>query len=306
MPTFLAAAALAMAFAGSVVVLRRERQTTTVGLAELLGVGAAGDTEVALAEPVEGSFGARVVRPMVSGLARRIGRLTPGGHLDAVQLKLVRAGLAGRVRAEEVVAAEVAAVIGGALLALAFVVTGDPAPRIALGMFVLLPVCGLLAVQSWLARAVTERRAAIQRDLPEVLDLLSLSVQAGLGFEAAMALVADRLPSPLSAELGATLRDMDVGRTRQEAFANLKRRTDVPALNGFVSAIIQADALGVPIGRVLSSQAAEMRLRRRQWAREQAAKLPVKVLFPTLVFVFPAMFVVILGPAVGPLRDALQ
>lgn len=306
MPTFLAATALAMAFTGSVVVLRRERRATTVGLAELLGLGVAGDTEVALAQPVEGSFGTRVVRPMVSGVARRIAQLTPRGHLDAVQLKLLRAGLAGRVRAEEVVAAEVAAVAGGALLALAFVVTGDPAARITLGVFVLLPVCGLLAVQSWLARAVTDRRTVIQRDLPEVLDLLSLSVQAGLGFEAAMALVADRLPSPLSVELGATLRDMDVGRTRQEAFANLKRRTDVPALNGFVSAVIQADALGVPIGRVLSTQAAEMRLRRRQWAREQAAKLPVKVLFPTLVFVFPAMFVVILGPAVGPLRDALQ
>lgn len=306
MPVFLASAALAMALAGAVIVSRRERRTTAVGLAELLGVGAAAEVEITLAEPVEGSFGSRVVRPMVSGVARRIGLLTPRGHLHAVQQKLVRAGLTGRVRAEEVVAAEVAAVIGGALLALAYVVTGDPAPRVTLGMFVLLPICGLFAVQSWLARAVTERRSAIQRDLPEVLDLLSLSVQAGLGFEAAMALVADRLPSPLSAELGATLRDMDVGRTRQEAFANLKRRTDVPALNGFVSAIIQADALGVPIGRVLSTQAAEMRLRRRQWAREQAAKLPVKVLFPTLVFVFPAMFVVILGPAIGPLRDALQ
>lgn len=306
MPALLAAAALALALAGVVAVSRRERRASTVGLAELLGIGAPLETEVVLAAPVEGSFGARVARPVVSGVARRVGRLSPGGHLDAVQLKLVRAGLAGRVRAEEVVAAEVAAAIVGALLALAFVVTGDPAPRISVGMFVLLPVCGLFAVQSWLARAVTERRSAIQRDLPDVLDLLSLSVQAGLGFEAAVALVADRLPSPLSAELGATLRDMDVGRTRQEAFANLKRRTDVPALNGFVSAVIQADALGVPIGRVLTSQAAEMRLRRRQWAREQAAKLPVKVLFPTLVFVFPAMFVVILGPAIDPLRDALR
>jgi tight adherence protein C len=102
-----------------------------------------------------------------------------------------------------------------------------------------------------------------------------------------------------------TLREMELGRSRREAFTNLKRRTDVLELNAFVSAIVQADALGVPIGRVLSAQAAEMRLRRRQWARERAAKLPVKILFPLLLFVFPPMFVVILGPAVGPLRDAL-
>ena len=103
--------------------------------------------------------------------------------------------------------------------------------------------------------------------------------------------------SPLADEFARTLREMELGLPRREALQNLKQRTEVPELSNFVLTLIQADALGMPIGRVLKTQAAEMRLKRRPWAREKAAKLPVKILFPLVLFIFPAMFVVLLGPA---------
>ena len=299
-----AIATLLAAIGATLVVARRARAARRFALADYLATGDA--PVVGLLDGDDTTpFADRVLRPAASSLARRVGALTPRGHRDAIHARLLKAGLATKVRAEEIAALEVGATLVMLGAAIAFVALRHPPGRIAVGTLVLLPVIGLLGVQSGLARRVEERQDEIRRDLPDVLDLLSLSVQAGLGLEAAMSLVIDRLPSALGVELALTLREMELGRSRREAFANLKRRTDVLELNAFVSAIIQADALGVPIGRVLSAQAAEMRLRRRQWARERAAKLPVKILFPLLLFVFPPMFVVILGPAIGPLRDAL-
>jgi len=300
-----AVATLVLALGATLVAARRTRMSRRVALSDYLATVDGPSVGLLDGDDV-GSFADRVLRPAASSVARRIGALTPRGHLDAIHARLLKGGLATKVRAEEVVALEVGATFAGLGVAVAFVLLREPPGRIAVTTLVLFPVIGLLAVQSWLSRSVQERQDEIRRDLPDVLDLLSLSVQAGLGLEQAMALVIDRLPSALGAELALTLREMELGRSRREAFTNLKRRTDVLELNAFVSAIVQADALGVPIGRVLSSQAAEMRLRRRQWARERAAKLPVKILFPLLLFVFPPMFVVILGPAIGPLRDALM
>ena len=299
-----AVATLVAVLGATRVVARRARDARRFALADYLTTVDA--PVVGGLDEETASFSDRVLRPAGSSIARRVGALTPSGHLEAIHARLLKAGIATKVRAEEIVALEVGATIAAFGIAVLFVVLREPPGRIAVGTLVLLPFVGLLAVQSGLARRVEERQDSIRRDLPDVLDLLSLSVQAGLGLEAAMALVIDRLPSPLGVELALTLREMELGRSGREAFANLKRRTDVLELNAFVSAIIQADALGVPIGRVLSSQAAEMRLRRRQWGRERAAKLPVKILFPLLLFVFPPMFVVILGPAIGPLRDALM
>lgn len=251
-----------------------------------------------------GTFLQRVVRPGASGIVARVGRLTPGAHLERIHGQLLKAGLSSSLRAEEFVAIQVATLAGGAVAAVLAVMVGELQPRLELALFALLVVVGALAPQSWLTRRVAERQERLRRDLPDTLDLLALSVEAGLGFEAAVALVAERLPSPLGTELALTLREMELGRSRRDAFRNLKRRTDVPELSGFVSAVVQADSLGVPIGRVLTTQAAEMRVRRRQWARERANQLPVKILFPLLVFVFPAIFVVIMGPAIGPLKDA--
>ena len=164
-------------------------------------------------------------------------------------------------------------------------------------MVVLLAGIGLFAPVAWLRRKQDERQASIRRDLPDVLDLLAISVEAGVGFEGAIEVVTRHFDGPLATEFGRTLQEMELGLPRKDALQNLKRRTEVPELSNFVLILVQADALGMPIGRVLRTQAEEMRLKRRQWAREKAAKLPVKILVPLTLFILPALFVVILGPA---------
>ena len=117
-------------------------------------------------------------------------------------------------------------------------------------------------------------------------------------------MVCDNFDSPLADEFSRTLREMELGLPRREALQNLKKRTEVPELSNFVLTLTQADALGMPIGRVLKTQADEMRMKRQAWAREKAAKLPVKILFPLVLFIFPAIFVVLLGPAASDIKGA--
>jgi tight adherence protein C len=169
---------------------------------------------------------------------------------------------------------------------------------------VLLPVVGAQLPRSWLSRKVEERMDAIRRDLPDTLDLLAISVEAGMGFEGALGVVCDNFDSPLADEFARTLREMELGLPRREALQNMKRRTEVPELSNFVLTLTQADALGMPVGRVLKTSAEEMRSKRQQWAREKAAKLPVKILFPLVLFIFPAIFVVLLGPAASDIGAA--
>ena len=171
-------------------------------------------------------------------------------------------------------------------------------------VLVLLPVLGVYAPKSWLDRKVQERKDSIRRDLPDTLDLLAISVEAGMGFEGALGVVCDNFSSPLADEFARTLREMELGLPRREALQNLRKRTEVPELSNFVLTLTQADALGMPVGRVLKTSAGEMRSKRQQWAREKAAKLPVKILFPLILFIFPAIFIVLLGPAASDIGGA--
>ena len=143
-----------------------------------------------------------------------------------------------------------------------------------------------------------KRQAQSRRDLPDILDLLAISVEAGVGLEGAIEIVGKHFDSPLAHEMSRMLREMELGVSRRIALQNMKTRIEVQDVSNFVLALVQADALGMPIGRVLRTQAHEMRLRRRQWAREKAGKLPVKIVFPLVTFILPALFVVVLGPAV--------
>src|SRR5207249_3970929 len=168
-----------------------------------------------------------------------------------------------------------------------------------------LPVLGAMYPTGKLTSTMKKRREALLRDLPDTLDLLAISVEAGVGFEGALEVVCENFQSPLADEFSRTLKEMELGLPRREALQNLKKRTEVPDLSNFVLALTQADALGMPIGRVLKTQATEMRLKRRQWARERAGKLPVKILFPLVFLIFPAILVVILGPAVAGISGKL-
>ncbi|UTT68509.1 type II secretion system F family protein [Arthrobacter sp. DNA4] len=143
-----------------------------------------------------------------------------------------------------------------------------------------------------------KRRDKIRQELPNTLDQMLISVQAGLGFEAAMARTAQNGTGPLADEMTRTLQDMQVGRSRKEAYLAMSDRVDVPDLRSFIRAIVQADAYGIAIAKVLKVQAHEMRMKRRQRAEEHAMKIPVKILFPLIFFIFPTLFIILLGPSV--------
>lgn len=148
-----------------------------------------------------------------------------------------------------------------------------------------------------LYNAGLKRQALIRAQLPDAMDMLTICVEAGLGFDAALAQVARNSSGPLAAELARALQEMQIGKSRTEALRSMAGRTTAPELRAFASALVQAGELGISVAGVLREQAKEMRVRRRQWAEEQAQKVPVKILFPLIFCLFPGLFVVIMGPA---------
>ena len=250
------------------------------------------------------SFFARVLRPLATSVMGLMGTVLPHNHREVVHRQLVHAGLAGQFRAEEIIALRVLGGVVGLLFGILLFASGTVGGGTGILLVVVLPVVGAQLPKSWLDRKVEERREAIRRDLPDTLDLLAISVEAGVGFEGALGVVCDNFTSPLADEFARTLREMELGLPRREALQNLKKRTEVPELSNFVLTLTQADALGMPVGRVLKTSAEEMRSKRQQWAREKAAKLPVKILFPLVLCIFPAIFVVLLGPAASDIGGA--
>lgn len=253
-----------------------------------------------LAQP----FLQRASASMRSSLAPVLGRITPAGALEKARHNIVVAGLGDSMTAEELVVGQV--VLGGLglLLGIAAVGLGGFSGGQSVLIMALFPAVGALVPSVIVKRKATERSTSIFKDLPDSLDLLAISVEAGVGFEAAIDVVCSNFESPLADEFRRMLQEMELGLSRKEALVNMRARTDVPELSTFIMALTQADALGMPIGRVLQTQAMEMRNRRRQWAREKAAKLPVKILFPLTLFIFPAVLVVILGPAASAIIHA--
>jgi len=274
--------------------LRRPEIDAGAVLAELEGDGLGLDEFTAqLRQP----FMSRLVRPLGNQLAGRVGSLLPRQRTEQIRHKLLVAGLLDVIAPEEFVVLQATAiglgVLGGLILGRLEGAHGFGLLR----LIAVLVLFGVLAPASWLSRKREARQASIRRDLPDVLDLMAISVEAGVGFEGAIEVVTRHFHTPLANEFGRTLREMELGLPRRDALQNLKRRTEVPELSNFVLILVQADALGMPIGRVLRTQAVEMRSKRRAWAREKAAKLPVKILVPLMIFIMPALFVVILGPA---------
>jgi tight adherence protein C len=177
---------------------------------------------------------------------------------------------------------------------------------VALGITCGLALGGFFAADAVLYQAVHDRQQRMRRDLPDAIDLLTISVEAGLGFESAMSQVARNTEGPLAAELFRVLQEMQIGLGRVEAMRALAERTRIPELRSFVSAMVQAEAFGIPIAKVLRVQSREMRAKRRQWAEEEAQKVPVKILFPLIFLVMPSLFVVLLGPAILQMIDVFR
>ena len=217
-----------------------------------------------------------------------------------------RLGLTGTIRAEEFVAVQVGSAMLGFGLGLVALVSGAVGVKLGLVLLFVLPMLGGLAPSWWLRNRIKTRRLAVQNDLPDLLDLMCISVAAGLGLEQAMQVSCGRFESPVCHELRLTLREMELGLSRHDALENMKLRTDIDDLVTFAVVLSQADALGLPIGRVLQAQADEMRDKRRQRARERAAKVPVKILFPLAVCFLPAILIIVIGPIVGPIKHAFH
>lgn len=292
----LMASVLGLALAWAVMLRARPVDDDSVAYLRALDAGEfdeLDDYQQKLQEPILN----RLLRPLAGSAGSTIGSLTPRAQLDRIHAKLLQSGLGSTIRAEEFATLQVVlagAVTTGSLL-LAILV--QPSIRYALLLVLGVPLLSLLAPQAWLERKVGERKDLIRADLPDALDLMAIAVEAGTGFEGAVAVVCENFNTPLGIELSRMLKEMELGLSRREALQNLRRRTDVPELSGFVVAIIQADALGMPVGRVLKTQAVEMRSKRRAWAREKAGKLPVKIMFPLVFFIFPAILIITLYPA---------
>ncbi|UKA62138.1 type II secretion system F family protein [Arthrobacter sp. FW306-04-A] len=240
---------------------------------------------------------AEVGPPSRGGALELIGyRLTPGSYVQKLDRLLSLAGRPPSLPLGRVLAAKPLLGLCGALLGL-FISANSSSGIIKLvGIFVVL--LGYFIPDLMLYSKGQERQKAMQLELANTMDQMLISVEAGLGFEGAMARAGENGKGPLAEELVRTLQDMQVGRSRRESYLALAERTNVPELRSFVQAVIQADTYGIAISRVLRVQAKVMRVKRRQRAEEKAMKLPVMILFPLLFFIFPVLFIAILGPAV--------
>jgi tight adherence protein C len=248
----------------------------------------------------------RLIKPFSAAALALTRRFTPSGAREAIRRKLVMAGSPFGWDADRVLVAKVACLTGGLALGLLFlVVTGLAWPLRVVG-FLAIGLLGYWLPNIVLTNAVQRRQNDIRNALPDSIDLLTICVEAGLGFDAALAHVSRNTSGPLADEFYRTLQEVQLGRSRNEAMRNLAARSNVPELRAFILAMVQADIFGVSVANVLRVQAAEMRLKRRQLAEERAMKVPIKVLFPVLFCIFPALFVVILGPAIMRIADVFN
>ena len=253
-----------------------------------------GKVRAALGER-EQPFRDRVVGPARDRLAKLVLRIHPKTTVDGVRGRLLAAGLRN-VSPTGFLAAKAAVGIGG--LVLGMLLGGAFVGGAGVLIFgVALGGIGFLAPDFVVGSRARKRRDQIRAQLPDALDLLAVSVEAGLGFDGAISKLTDHMDGALSEEFGLTLNEIRIGESRQDALKKLSARTDTPEIAGFTRAIIQADHLGISLGRILRVQATDTRQRRQAAAEEKAMKAPIKMLFPTVLFIFPAMFLVILGPA---------
>jgi tight adherence protein C len=243
----------------------------------------------------------RAIRPAIRGLAARARRLTPSGWITGLEKRLRLAGSPARWPIERVLAVKVVCGILGVLGALYFL--AESISGLSTMLALSLGVGGYFIPDLILWGRAQERQEEIALLLPDTLDQMTISVEAGLGFDAALQRVAANTSGPLAEEIRRTLHEIKLGVGRQQALQHLVERSDVPELRHFVYAIRQAEEYGLPVAQVLRTQAGELRIKRRQRAEETALKLPVKIVFPLVVCIFPSLFIVLLGPAVIKISD---
>lgn len=285
-----------------VIGLRSPRKETSIEerLAQL-GTGERPPTleEIELSLP----FTERVIRPRMRKIADFITQLTPAQTLAGTRRKLLLAGMAHKISPAEFLAVRyvLMAVFGAGVIA--FVATSTMATYRKIIVIPIVTALGFYLPVLWLISRIRQRSNEIRRALPDALDLLTICVEAGLGFDAAMVKVCEKWDNELSHAFARVLQEIQLGKLRREALRDMADTMDVSEVSNFVAAVCQAEQLGVSISKVLRIQSDQMRVRRRQRAEEEARKAPVKIMVPAVFLIFPALFIVILGPAALTMMD---
>ncbi len=297
--TLLALGVLAIfaGIAGAIVslgVAASQRQQVSRSLAALDALGARPEQ---LRRELDRPFSERVVNPLVARLGRVGNRFSPRDESARLRHKLELAGSPIRWDVERVQGFKVLGLIGGAVVGIAVPLLLGPGLPVAVGGGIVLAALGYFIPDITLYQVAYNRNERIRRDLPDSMDLLTISVEAGLPFDSALSQVARNTRGPLTDELFRVLQEMQIALGRIEALRALAERTNVTELRGFVTAMVQADQFGIPIASVLRVQSRDMRVKRTQRAEEQAQKVPVKILFPLVFCILPALFIVVMGPA---------
>jgi tight adherence protein C len=241
-------------------------------------------------------FNQRILAPMGDRLAGWTLKLHPKTTVEGVSGRLLAAGLGRTISPNTFLAFKSALAIAGIVVG-ALVGGAVAGPGAVLFAAVALGGVGFIGPDLVVGHKARSRNDRIRAELPDALDLMAVSVEAGMGFDGAISKLTEHMEGPLAEEFALTLSEIRIGESRQDALKKLSERTGTPELSSFVRSIIQADQLGISLGRILRVQATDSRLKRQAAAEEKAMKAPIKMLFPTVLFIFPAMFLVILGPA---------
>lgn len=246
----------------------------------------------------------RVVAPILEGLTGVAQHFTPQGYGEKIAQKLVHAGNPPNLNVDKILVMKLLGLVSVIVWLPVLIFIQFSGPLLLVGVVVLWGA-SFLYPDVMVNRIIEDREKQISRKLPDILDLLVISVEAGLGFEQALDRTCTAVPGALSDEFRRMLHEIRIGATRADALRAMADRSNVPELRGFILAMLQADTFGVSISRLLRSQADEMRIKRRLRAQEKAQKAPVKMLFPLVFCIFPSIFVVILGPAMINISRAL-
>ncbi len=252
---------------------------------------------------LESPFRERIIKPAIARLNRLIENITPKKMIKIIGLDIARAGNPWGMTHGRWISIRLGT---GLILPVAFgiyMTTAFENPVKAYSSALALVFLGNAFPRAMLSRIAKERKLQLEHEIPDALDLITVCVEAGISFDGALGKIVEKMDGPLSEEFKKTIGEMKLGANRKKALSNMADRCDVSELTAFLAAVIQAEELGVPITNVLRVQSAQLREKRKQKAQEKAMKAPIKILFPLVMFIFPAIFVVILGPSVIRLID---
>lgn len=245
----------------------------------------------------------RVIKPWLRGQIRAAGQLAPSHNIQQSRLNLMRAGYPYNLNVLDLLGVKLLASMLVGIVTI-FALAARPGPLLPkLLVSPVMMVIGFLLPDFWLGSRVRQRQAAILRHLPNALDMLTICVDAGAGLESALQRISQKWHNEIATEFGKVVAEVTLGMTRREALQNMAKRTDIPDVGSFVAVLLQADQFGLSIANVLHTQSEQMRVRRWQRAEEEARKIPVKLLFPLVGLIMPAMFAVTIGPSVPVLLE---